>query len=222
MLLAQIATTEAALKESTDRMQAYQRANSLVNVASESSNLVNRTEELKKTIDQDEATMAEKSAESERIQKQLHIDLTTALNSVASASNNTYTQMQTDLEEMEREYATKSITLAATHPSMLKLKTKMGILQKQLEQQLVLTLGEKTAKSPNVLIKDTIRTGMVSQLATLESQKEALKNKLVINYEQLESLKASLDKSPPSKSNLIGWITSRKTCVSSSTDWNKV
>lgn len=178
----QVSQAELELIRMSTLVEDYQRKSGIVDIATESQKKVLDLENLNSSVKELEASLAGKSGLLAQVHKQLrmkNVDSHTALNAVANGQNSLLSDLQSKLQDAEKDYQVKSKIFAATNPDMVDLEEKINVLRKQIVDQQMVTVGQ-SADSKTVVIKDPIRSGLVGTMASTEGDISGLRNRLAI------------------------------------------
>lgn len=206
----QVAAAEEELQNINDKIQTYEESNNIVDIDTESDLLLTGYDELRTDMEKIQASVAEKKAEIANLQKQLHLDTQTAIDSVATGQNNLYSNLVDKLNQAEQDYNVKALTYSPTNPDMVKLKEQIAVLEKQLTDQRIYTIGRKIKQENSTIIMDDVRKEMVKRLALQEAEYVALKNRWEVNRQQLGSMQSDLNKVPSKQITHARLILERK------------
>lgn len=160
-------------------LQRYQEQYGIVDISMESQSKVTQQENIRQELKKSEVELAEKKAESAQLYSQLKMkpnDLALAIQSVAGGQDLQLAQLQEKLHAAQEDYNTKALVYAPTNPDMKQLAEKIAILNKQILDQQILTIGN-APKAKSLLIKDPLRAEMVNRLAMREAEISALNRK---------------------------------------------
>jgi uncharacterized protein involved in exopolysaccharide biosynthesis/Mrp family chromosome partitioning ATPase len=195
---AQVAEAELALKKVNEQLQAYQEQYGIVDINVESQDKVRQLIAMDSAAKEIQASLAQKMAESSRIQQQLKLKrngLESVLQAVALGQDATLASLRQSLQEADKEYQTKSLVYAPSNPEMVQLHRKIEVLKRQIADQSMVNIGD-TPSLPSIAIKDPVRTSLVSRLAESESEISALRNKLATIRSQYDRMNHALKAMP--------------------------
>jgi uncharacterized protein involved in exopolysaccharide biosynthesis/Mrp family chromosome partitioning ATPase len=194
----QVVEAELALKAINEQIRQYQEQYGIVDIAVESQDKVRALLALDSSAKDTAANLAQKRAEAERIRQQLKIkrnDLTAALHAVATGQDSTLISLEQNLQDSEKEYQVKALVYSSTNPEMQQLQEKIAVLKRQITDQQILNAGQ-TFTPKSLMIKDSVRTTLVSRLAQSEADISALQNKLATTRGQFWQMQHTLQSLP--------------------------
>jgi len=176
----QITETNTELDAMKEEFQAYQEAHGIVDIATENELKVTQLERTRTSIKETEARLSEVRAEVNSILNQLKLqptEVNTAIQSVARGQNSILTGLYAQLYEKESEVDRQALIYAPTNPDLIRLKKEVAVINKQIDEHNVLTVGNPI-EAKSVLIKDGLRLDMVNRLVKSQAEQNALSHKL--------------------------------------------
>ncbi len=194
----QVASAETDLDAINTKIKDYQSAYGILDLEVESPDQVHELARLDSDANTVESGLAQKRAEVARLRQQLKLggqDITRAISAVATGQNVMLNDLNTKLQDAQKEYQTKALTYAATNPEMEQLETQIHILQRQVTDQHIQTVGQTNKTNPP-FIKDSVRTELVSRLALAESEVSAMQRRLQTTRSQYGRMRAGLHNLP--------------------------
>lgn len=189
---------EQDLEALASRIQLYQQQNNIVDIDAESQKKALNFEALKEDSKDLEAQLSEKRGQIAQIRKQLKLqgqDTASVLHAVASGQDPALTDLQNKLQAAQKDYEIKALTFAPTNPDMVQLEHQIDVLKRQITDQQIMTAGQSMGPRP-MLIKDQVRSDLVSRLATAEDDMSALSSKLATLQHQRVSMESELKNMP--------------------------
>jgi polysaccharide biosynthesis transport protein len=188
-------------------LKQYQKTYGIVDIVAANQSKINQLETLSIQTGDIQRILAEKQAEALRIRQQLRLDrgqtTSAAILSVANGQNSLLNELQNQLQNVQKDYLSKSKVFTSTNPDMVDLKNQLEVLQQQVREQQVLTLGQPALPGNMLQIKDTVRASMIAQLATSEALVAAMNRKLSISQQQLAGLQQQLKALPEQQIDYI-------------------
>ncbi len=196
----QIRENEFKLADINEQIRNYQQENSDADLNLEIGEHIRRIETLKQQVNDTEALLAQTEKTRDGLQKRLGLDVHLAIESTARGQNESYTNLSNQLAELNRSYWSKSITYSQTHPYMVKLKEKIEYLEKEIQDQEILTLGHRP--NSKLIVKDNVRIDMIQQLTRADVEANGLTEKLNVYRTHLSQAEDELRQFPEKQVNL--------------------
>lgn len=174
------------------QIKEYKTKNLAIDITEESMKLVDQGITTSSQLDDTVAQIKNTSSSIGELETHLSMNSKTAINAVALGSGNKILeQLRNDLNAETQAYEFDSAKLADTNPKMVAHKNKINTINKQIKNQVVLSIG-KYAKAQKINIFDPVREELVRDLASkqtelmgLQAQERAIRNSITeINQTQ--------------------------------------
>jgi Mrp family chromosome partitioning ATPase/uncharacterized protein involved in exopolysaccharide biosynthesis len=193
---------ENKLLSTTRKFQGYEESQKVIDLEEESKLLLEQLDHFEEQYNADQASMVSLNTQSQQIQSQLHLDPQSALNAVAIASGpeNSYQHLLDELRTSEREYQMNALIYTDKTPSIQQSKEKIKVLKKQIHEYETLSIGHPLPPH-KIVIGDEVRTEMVKQLATIETQAKGIADKQKVTQAQIQNLELQLNTIPQKQSS---------------------
>ncbi|MBX2860604.1 MAG: hypothetical protein KTR14_05180 [Vampirovibrio sp.] len=198
LLIAKVKDSTNDLETLNDKIRLFQLEHDVVDINAEIELTVEEIQGLGAKIKRQEADLVEKNTAFQKLTTQLNLSPQQAIASVAGGFNDVLRHLAEELNEVEREINIKSVTYAPTNPTMVKLREKAAVLNRQIEDQQIKTVGRKF-ETGDLVITDSIRADMVRKLTNLETERSAIKNKLATFRAQKKALEKKVAHMPHTK-----------------------
>lgn len=175
---------EERLNTVREKIASYMKDNLAISIDEESIRLVNQNINFKTRLEMTNASIQRYSSTINNIKSKLGLSTEDAINAVAlGADNKSLALLREKLDEYQQNLAFESIKLAPTNPKIVALKKQIDAVNKQIQDQIVLSIGKNT-KISKVSIYDPVRTKLVLDLVDAQTE-----------YSSLVAEKRSLEKS---------------------------
>ena len=203
---------ESKLYEVRNQIKNYKQGRLAINLDEESKSLIEQKANFINRLENNKAYTESAISTFRELQKQLSMETNEAINAVAlGADNKNLSDLRATLDQATQQYDFDSIKMTQTNPKMVALKLKIEKIESQIQNQITLTLGKKS-KSNQISIYDSVRTKLVSDLATaqtnlisLQAEKRSIESTLTeINnlQSQIPVTKFTLDNLEQEEQNL--------------------
>lgn len=194
----QVTQAEHNLQKTNFRLQSYQQQYGIIDIDNESQARVDELVKMDMELNNSEAGLTQKQAEVSRIRNQLGLhqhDLNTAIRAVANGQDALLNSLREKVNDLQKDYNAKAIVYSATNPEMRQLQEQIDTLEKQIREQQIATTAHAVSGKDSV-IKDSVRTELVSRLAAAETDAAALSRKMGTIRRQYGQLKLQLSRFP--------------------------
>ncbi len=187
-----LAEIDKKLREKRSEIEKFKSANLAISIDEESRELVAQKIEMSSKLEDIKGSMKNTQSSLRELERQLSLKPKDAIRAVAlGTGNQTLNQLRSDLNIAMQQYEFDSAKLADTNPKMVAQKTKIDTINKQIKEQVRLTVGKYTS-SHGINIYDPVRSELVKDLADyqtrfigLQAEEKALNGSIqTINLEQ--------------------------------------
>lgn len=169
----QLHELETKLQAVRQRIKDFQSGNLMVDMESQTSELVKLKSQLVQQLESAMASRNNVAGNARALQRQLAMSPKDALAAVALGSGNTnLVKMRTDLATLKQQYAHDSVKEADTNPHLVALKGQIETLEAQIKEETLRTSGRQGHKGP--MIFDTVRGELVQDMAASQAKSVAL------------------------------------------------
>jgi len=169
----QLGDLETKLHSVRQRIKDFQSGNLMVDMDSQTSELVKLRTQLTQQLESAMASRNNVAGNARALQRQLAMSPRDALAAVALGSGNTnLVKMRTDLATLKQQAAHDSVKEADTNPHLVALKGQIDTLEAQIREETQRTAGSGSHKGP--MIFDTVRGELVQDMASSQAKSVAL------------------------------------------------
>jgi N-acetylglucosaminyldiphosphoundecaprenol N-acetyl-beta-D-mannosaminyltransferase len=169
----QLQDIEGKLQAVRQRIKDFQSGNLMVDMESQTSELVKLRSQLVQQLESAMASRNNVAGNARALQNQLSMSPRDALAAVALGSGNTnLVKMRTDLATLKQQYAHDSVKESDTNPHLVALKGQIDALEAQIREETRQTAGRNTHKGP--MIFDNVRGELVQDMASSQAKSVAL------------------------------------------------
>ncbi|WP_373531525.1 GumC family protein [Vampirovibrio sp.] len=183
MLAEQTHEADMALAALQQKITAAQSMSNHLGIPAERDGQAQQLSSLDSQIKITQADLAQKQAESTRIRQQLKIgksSLESMMQAVAKGQDHRLNTLQDQLHDSQKDYSAKALVYAPTNPDMIRLQSKIEALKSQVTDQQIITIGHvpQSSSAATGVIKDRVRTELVSRLVLADAEATALRSRL--------------------------------------------
>lgn len=168
------------------QLKDYKIEHLAINIQEESNKLVGQGITTSTKLADTKAEIKRTQSSITELENQLSLKPKAAVDAVALGSGNRILeQLRKDLNAEMQEYEYDGTKLADTNPKMVAHKNKIDAINKQIKNQIILTIGQQ-AKTQNINIFDPVRESLVRRLAEsqsdlmgLQAEENAIRNNIM-------------------------------------------
>jgi polysaccharide biosynthesis transport protein len=205
----QLSQSEKELAEIRDQIRNYRKNNSSVDLGTEISNIVKQASDTQHEIANLQSRINYHQGKTSELSSKLNVSprhLKKVLDSVALGQNESLLALNKDLNEAQQEYAALKVRYPITTKRMSALKESIEAIKAQIQQQVSNTVGGSLAAQENLVIKDSVRTKVVSDLIEHQSEFISLQAEKQSLEQSLAKLKSQQRQIPDQQHALVGLL----------------
>lgn len=197
-----LAEITAKLYETRNEIKTYKSKNLAIGIDEETTQLVDQGVSMSSELEDTIAQIKNTQSSVKELENQLSLKPKEAINAVALGSGNeTLIQLRNDLNAAVQEYEYDSSKLADTNPKMIAQKNKIAAINKQIKNQITLSIG-KYAKNQKINIFDPTRAELVGNLADYQTKLMGLRAQEKAIRTSIEKVNVAESKIPEKKFTL--------------------
>lgn len=184
----QLTLSQAELKEVRNKIKDYKKENESIDIGTETVSVVQQITNAENLISNIKAQINYHEGKTNELSKKLNIlpvAIDQIIDSVALGQNTNLISLQNTLNESQQQYASFKIRYPENTLKMRSLGENISEIKRQIETQMISTIGKTIEDNETSLISDSVRTEIISNLVnsqtelfSLKSQKKSLENTL--------------------------------------------
>jgi len=197
-----LAEIDAKLHDVRNKIKAYKSEHLVIEIDEETTQLVDQGVSMSTKLEDTIAEMKNAQSSVKELENQLSLSPKEAINAVALGSGNqTLLELRNTLNTEVQEYEFDSAKYTDFNPKMIAHKHKIAAINKQIKNQIALSIG-KYAKSQKINIFDPTRATLVGNLADYQTKFMGLTAEKQAIMNSIEKVNAEQSKIPEQKFTL--------------------
>ena len=203
----QLADSERELAHTRQRIRDFRKSSSSVDLGMEASNIVKQVSDLENSISSLQGQMNYHRGKVSEYANKLQVrpgNVKRIMDSVALGQNESLINLNAQLNEAEQKYAAMQVRYPESTKKMQVFRENINAIKKQIRGQMASTVGRNMDASDRMLIKDSVRTKVLSDLIDNQSELMSIRAQKQSLQSTLQALKSHQQQIPDRQLTLSG------------------
>ncbi len=192
----QLPQAEAVAKQAEAELASFKEKNKVYALQEEASQSIQVLGNLQNQVGEIKTKLADISARSQQIRRQLDINPQQALNMTSLNQAAGVQDVLKEVQQVESQLASRRTVLTNTHPEIIALESKYSALKRLLQDRIRRTVGTDAGQLDGRLQEGELKQQLAGELVNLESTSLGLTNQLAVLSELQTSYKKRLESLP--------------------------
>lgn len=192
----QLPKAEAVVSKAEAQLARFREKNKVYALQEEASQSLQVLGNLQNQVGEIRIRLADISARSQQIRKQLDVNSQQALQMTSLNQAAGVQDILKEVQQVEAQLASRRTVLTNTHPEILALESKYNALRNLLQNRIRRTVGTNTGQLDSRLQEGELKQQLAGELVNLESTSLGLTNQLAVLSELQTSYKQRLENLP--------------------------
>ncbi|MGB7379987.1 MAG: polysaccharide biosynthesis tyrosine autokinase [Rivularia sp. (in: cyanobacteria)] len=192
----QLPQAEAVAKQAEAELASFKEKNKVYALQEEASQSIQVLGNLQNQVGEIKTKLADISARSQQIRRQLDVNPQQALNMTSLNQAAGVQDVLKEVQQVESQLASRRTVLTNTHPEIIALESKYSALKRLLQDRIRRTVGTDAGQLDGRLQEGELKQQLAGELVNLESTSLGLTNQLAVLSELQTSYKKRLESLP--------------------------